>query len=44
MSERRETLLDQLVIARDAQEIELIRSKLKELKQAENDEMDEQDN
>ena len=44
MSERRETLLDQLVIARDAQEIELIRSKLKELKQAEKDEQDEQDN
>ena len=44
MSERRERLLDQLVIARDVQEIELIRSKLKELKQAEKDEQDEQDN
>ena len=41
MSERREQLLDQLVIARDAQEIELIRSKLMELKQAEKNELDE---
>ena len=38
MSERRDQLLDQLVIARDAQEIELIRSKLMELKQAEKNE------
>ena len=44
MSERRDQLLDQLVIARDAQEIELIRSKLLELKQAEEDEKNEQDN
>ena len=41
MSERREQLLDQLVIARDAQEIELIRSKLMELKQVEENELDE---
>ena len=41
MSERRDQLLDQLVIARDAQEIELIRSKLMELKQAEENELDE---
>lgn len=41
MPERREQLLDDLMIARDAQEIELIRSKLLELKQAEEDEKDE---
>ena len=41
MSERRDILLDQLVDARDAQEIELIRSKLMELKQAELDEKNE---
>ena len=41
MSERRDILLDQLVVARDAQEIELIRTKLMELKQAEKDEKDE---
>ena len=44
MSERREQLLDQLVIARDAQEIELIHTKLMKLKQAELDELDELDN
>ena len=38
MSERRDILLDQLVIAMDAQEIELIRTKLMKLKQAEKDE------
>ena len=41
MSERRDILLDQLVVARGAQEIELIRTKLMELKQAEKDEKDE---
>ena len=44
MTERREQLLDQLVIARDAQEIELIHTKLMKLKQAELDEQAEQDN
>ena len=41
MSERRDQLLDQLVIARDAQEIELIYTKLMKMKQAELDELDE---
>ena len=44
MSERRDQLLDQLVIARDAQEIELIHTKLMKLKQAEQGEQNEQDN
>ena len=44
MSKRRDQLLDQLVIARDAQEIELIYTKFMKLKLAELDELDERDN